>query len=70
MVAGAVVGGTTGAVAGALSHAGYDEHEANYYSNAVHGGGILVAVDTDGSAISPAQVSSILTQYGGHFATA
>lgn len=67
-VAGAIVGGTSGAIAGALAKAGYNEHEANYYGSAVESGGVFVAVDTDGSAVSPAQASTVLSQYGGRSA--
>ncbi len=68
-VAGAVVGGTSGAIAGALSNAGYDKHESDYYGGAVESGGVLVAVDTDGSAASSDQVRAVLVQYGGHSAS-
>jgi hypothetical protein len=62
-VAGAVVGGTTGAIASALARAGYDEHEASYYGNAVEQGGTLVVVDTTG--LNDAGVRDVLKQYGG-----
>lgn len=69
MAAGALVGATTGAVAGALARSGYDEHEAHYYGNAIEQGGVFVAVDTEGSAVSADQVRAILAQYGGRSAT-
>ncbi len=69
-VAGAIVRGASGAIAGALSNAGYNEHEANYYGSAVESGGVFVAVDTDGSAISADQARSVLVQYGGRMAGA
>lgn len=68
--AGAIVGGTTGAVAGALANAGYNEHEANYYGNAVESGGVFVAVDTDGTSYSGDQIRATLAQYGGRAANA
>ncbi len=68
MAAGAIVGATTGAVAGALARAGYDEHDANYYGNAIEQGGVFVAVDTDGNAVSADQVRAVLAQYGGRSA--
>lgn len=63
--AGAIVGGTSGAVAGALSRAGYTEEEADYYGGALEHGGILVTVDTHGRVETDA-VATILSQYGGH----
>lgn len=68
--AGAIVGGTSGAVAGAFAKAGYDEHEANYYGSAVEQGGVFVAVDTASGAVSTDQVRAVLTQYGGRMAGA
>jgi hypothetical protein len=64
VAAGAIVGGTSGALAGALTRAGYDEEEARYYGSAIEQGGVFVAVDTHGIADAE-QVRSILTQYGG-----
>jgi transcriptional/translational regulatory protein YebC/TACO1 len=62
------VGGTSGALAGLFAKAGYDEHEARYYGEAVERGGIFVAVDTSASAATADEVRSIMTQYGGHMA--
>ncbi|MCW3060657.1 MAG: hypothetical protein JWQ02_2478 [Capsulimonas sp.] len=66
VASGAIVGGTSGAVAGAFAKAGYDESEARYYGGAVERGHVLVAVDTTSGADS-AQVRQILSQYGGSF---
>lgn len=68
--AGAIVGGTTGAVAGALANSGYDDHESSYYGSAIEQGGVFVAVDADGSAVSGDQVRATLAQYGGRSASA
>lgn len=68
-VAGAIVGGTTGAVAGALAKAGYNEHESNYYGSAVESGNIVVAVDTSNSGFTTDQISGLLSQHGGRFAS-
>ena len=65
IAAGAIVGGTSGAIAGALAKAGYDENEANYYGSAVEQGGVIVAVDTSGSTVGPTEVRSVISQYGG-----
>ncbi len=61
-VAGAVVGGTTGLIASALAKAGYDEHEASYYGQAVEGGSTLVAIDTTG--LNESAVKDVLSNYG------
>ncbi len=62
-VAGAVVGGTTGLVASALTRAGYDEREAQHYGTAIENGGTLVVVDT--GDLNNAAVAQILAQHGG-----
>jgi len=60
------VGGTTGAIAGALAKSGYDEHEAGFYGGAVEKGGILVAVNAvDGISID--QLRATLSQYGARY---
>ncbi len=63
--AGAIVGGTSGAMAGLFAKAGYDEHEAQHYGSAVEQGGIFIAVDTATGAVSRDQVLAVLTQNGG-----
>jgi uncharacterized membrane protein len=65
MAAGAIVGGTSGAMAGLFAKAGYDEDEARYYGERVERGGVLVAVDTRNSAVTPGEVRSTLAQFGG-----
>ena len=60
--AGAIVGGTTGLIATALAKAGYDEHEAKYYGEAVEGGSTLVAIDTTG--LNESAVKDVLSNYG------
>ena len=69
MAAGAIVGGTSGAVAGLFAKAGYDEHEANFYGGAVERGGIFVAVDTSSGRVPADQVRAILAQHGGRTAS-
>lgn len=68
IAAGAIVGGTSGALAGAFAKAGYDEEEARYYGGAVERGGVFVAVDTSSGTISADQVRAILSRYGGRAA--
>jgi len=69
VASGAIVGATSGAVAGAFTKAGYDENDARYYGEAVEKGHTLVAVDTAAGTSGAEQVRQVLTQYGGQFAT-
>jgi hypothetical protein len=62
--AGAIVGGSTGLLAGALSKAGYAKEEAEFLSNELDAGRVLVAVDR-GAPISDDAVTATFTQYGG-----
>jgi len=64
LASGALVGGTSGAVAGALSRAGYSRDESEFYGPAVERGGVLVAVDTEG-VVSPDQAREVLARHGG-----
>jgi len=68
LAAGAVVGGTSGALAGLFAKAGHDENEARYYGEAVERGGVYVAVDTRGGQLAAEQIRSVLTQHGGRTA--
>jgi hypothetical protein len=63
---GAIVGGASGALATALTRAGYGKEEAEFYRPVLERGGILVAVETDGQ-ISAEDARSILRQHGGRF---
>ena len=58
------MGGTSGAIAGGLSKAGYSREESEFYGPAVERGGVLVAVDTEGG-VSPDQAREVLTRSGG-----
>ena len=64
LAAGAIVGGTSGAIAGGLSKAGYSREESEFYGPAVERGGVLVAVDTEG-VVSPDQAREVLIRNGG-----
>ena len=64
LAAGAIVGGTSGAIAGGLSKAGYSREESEFYGPAVERGGVLVAVDTEG-VVSADQAREVLTRHGG-----
>ena len=63
IAAGAIVGGTSGALAGAFSKAGYSKEEAEFYGSTVERGGVLVAVEADDA--SGQRLRSELTQLGG-----
>jgi hypothetical protein len=64
LASGAIVGGTSGAIAGALTKAGYKKEEADFYGPTVERGGVLVAVETDG-VVSATQAREILARHGG-----
>jgi len=63
IAAGAIVGGTSGALAGAFAKAGYSKEEAEYFESTVERGGVLVAVDADD--VSATRLRSELTRLGG-----
>lgn len=67
--AGAIVGGTSGAVAGALSKWGLDQADAKSYGSAVEQGGIFVAADLDGTPVSRADAQEAFRNYNGRFAS-
>ncbi len=67
--AGAIVGGTSGAVAGALSKWGLDKADANYYGGEVERGGVFVAADLDGTSLTKAAAEEALRGFNGRFAT-
>ena len=58
---GAVAGGATGGLLGALTDAGVSDEHAHVYSEAVRRGGTLVSVKTDDSRA--AKVQSILDRH-------
>lgn len=58
------MGGTSGAIAGGLSRAGYSREESEFYSPAVERGGVLVAVKTAGM-VAPDQTREVLARHGG-----
>ena len=63
-VAGAVVGGAVGTLAGAFARAGYNDHEASYYSGGVERGGVLVAVETEDTMMQ-SRARDILARHHG-----
>jgi hypothetical protein len=64
LASGAIVGGASGAIAGALSRAGYSKEESDFYGPSVERGGVLVAVDTEG-VVSADQAGEVLVRQGG-----
>jgi len=63
VAAGAIVGRTSGALAGAFSTAGYSKEETEYFGSTVERGGVLVAVESDD--VSTERLRSELVQLGG-----
>ena len=66
--AGAIVGGTSGAVAGALSKWGLDKADADYYGTEVERGGVFVAADLDGTSLTRADAEKAFRSFNGQFA--
>jgi hypothetical protein len=66
--AGAIVGGTSGAVAGALSKWGLDKADADYYGGEVERGGTFLAADLDGSTLTRAEAEEAFRRFNGRFA--
>lgn len=64
---GVVVGGASGALAGALTHWGMNDREAHYYAGEVERGGTYVGVDLSqmGLAMDRSQVVDILRRCNG-----
>lgn len=69
-VAGAIVGGTSGAISTMLTKAGYTEEEARYYGSALDRGGVFVSVNTNTAMVSEAKIRETLAQYGGRMPVA
>jgi hypothetical protein len=68
--AGAIVGGTTGAIAGALSKWGLDQADADYYAKELEQGGTFVAVDLAGTPVTETEARDAFRRYNGRFRTA
>jgi len=64
LASGAIVGGTSGAIAGGLSRAGYTKEESEFYGPSVERGGVLVAVESEG-VVSPEEALAIMERHGG-----
>jgi hypothetical protein len=65
--AGAIVGGTSGVVAGALSKWGLDKADADYYGAEIERGATFVAVDLAGTALTHADVEEAFRRFNGRF---
>lgn len=66
-VSGAIVGGTSGAVAGALSKWGLDQADADYYGGEIERGGTFLAVDLDSTTLTRAEILDAFRGFGGRF---
>jgi hypothetical protein len=65
IAAGAIVGGTAGGLAGALTHYGVSEEDAKYYETRVNEGGVFVAVETGGDTQNEQVIRQVLQTAGG-----
>jgi hypothetical protein len=65
--AGALVGGTSGAIAGALSKWGLDQADANYYGSEVERGGYFVAADLVGTPVTESEARDAFRGFNGRF---
>ena len=63
--AGAVVGGSAGLIAGALTEAGYAAKEAEFLSTELEAGRVLVAVER-GVPLTDATVTAVFAEFGGY----
>ncbi len=64
LASGAIVGGTSGAIAGALTRSGFSQEESDFYGPAVESGGVLVSVETN-AALQENEAREVLTEVGG-----
>jgi hypothetical protein len=64
------VGGTAGAVAGALSKWGLDQADANYSGGEIERGATFVAVDLDGTGLTRNEVEDAFRRFHGRWAGA
>ena len=69
MASGAIVGATSGGLAGALSHWGLNEAESKYYAGEIERGGTWVGVDLDEANTPKSKVQEAFRRYNGRFAT-
>jgi len=68
--AGAIVGGTSGAIAGALSKWGLDKADAEYYAGEVERGGYFVAADVGGTPVTESEARDAFRRFHGRFRAA
>lgn len=66
---GAIVGGASGGLAGALSRAGLSEHEARHYASEVERGGVYVGVDLQRAHAHRDAVAQLLQRHNGRLET-
>ena len=65
ITAGAIVGATSGAIAVALSKAGYTSEEAEFYGRELEQGRVVVAVEGGHGLIDDARIREVLSRHGG-----
>jgi hypothetical protein len=68
--AGAIVGGASGAIAGALSKWGLDQADADYYAREVERGSYFVAADLAGTPVTESDARDAFRRFHGRFRTA
>jgi Heat induced stress protein YflT domain len=67
--AGAIVGGTSGLIAGALTKWGLDKADADYYAREVERGATFIAVDLDGTPLTRSEVEDAFRRFHGRFSS-
>lgn len=63
---GAIAGAATGGIVGALTDYGVSHDDANYYSERLGSGGVVVTVDRTSAGMEEATVADVLYNAGGH----
>lgn len=69
IASGAIVGATSGAIAGALTKAGWDEHEAGWLGTEIEQGATMVTVVLDQPVVPRSVVEDVLRRHGGRMHT-
>jgi hypothetical protein len=65
LAAGAIVGGTSGSLAGALSHWGLNEAESHHYAGEVERGGTYVGVDVSRAGVDRSTIEHAFRRFNG-----
>ena len=67
MASGAIVGATSGGLAGALSHWGLNEAESKYYAGQVERGSTYVGVDLSNTSLTAGEVRAAFDRFNGQY---